>query len=90
MDGTDRRIQQTWSTSLVKPSGASGNPHLTVEELSDRKHVVVKLKGPYSGDNEAVAKMTLADLDTAIRIMTDARTRLEAFGTMEGLEKVVP
>lgn len=76
MDSIDRDVYILWDTDL---NGWS----FQVKETLGRKSVKIFFRG-----NEGVA--SVRNLEAMIRILSEAKNRLEGLAAMEGLEKIVP
>lgn len=84
MDGVDDSILQTWTHQTV--DGTT----IRVEEARDRKKIGLRVASALPGGGAIQAWCDLGALDACIRMLTQARDRLEALGAMRGLEKLAP
>ena len=58
------------------------------EQRGNRQKVSIYLTS--GGDSAARYSVSMDDLTAMIRMLTTAKERLEAFGSLDGLEKIVP
>jgi hypothetical protein len=91
VDSIDRRIYQTLRVEFKRGTSSQSTPYLKVQDSPElaRTAVLVELHSGYGTSGSAIY-MSVSDLDACIRILTLAKERLEALGTIEGLEKIVP
>lgn len=80
MDGIDRRIALRWHIMTIDGTGYS----LVIEESASQRNTISMT---FRGNSTA---LTLGDIAAMIRMLTEAKERLEAFGPLEALEKAAP